>query len=136
MNLRLTRRTFLGAVLTAAASTVLGWRWWRSRHHAGLSAEVLQALLPHRESAALLGRHYLAATPHEADAQRLRALLAGSLEAVAAKPETLHRRVHEQIRDDFTAARVVAVDGWLLSLTEARLCALVSLGSAGHGTGT
>jgi len=34
--------------------------------------------------------------------------------------------IGDQIRDDFGAGRTVVVDGWLLSVTEARQCALYS----------
>jgi hypothetical protein len=39
---------------------------------------------------------------------------------------TLRRRVDRRIRADFAAGRVVSVDGWVLSRTEARLYALVN----------
>jgi hypothetical protein len=35
--------------------------------------------------------------------------------------------IDDQIRDDFTAGRTVVVDGWVLSVTEARQAALFSL---------
>jgi hypothetical protein len=38
-----------------------------------------------------------------------------------------NRSIEEQIRDDFAAARTVVVNGWVLSQTEARQCALYSL---------
>jgi hypothetical protein len=37
------------------------------------------------------------------------------------------RSIEEQIRDDFAAGRTVVVNGWVLSQTEARQCALYSL---------
>jgi hypothetical protein len=76
----------------------------------------------------LLGAHYRAATPSESTADALRGALAGGhgirLPFVAAKSPD------EQIRDDFAAGRTVLVDGWVLSVTEARQCALYSLRSA------
>ena len=38
--------------------------------------------------------------------------------------------IDDQVRDDFAAGRTVLVGGWVLSVTEARQCALFSLVSA------
>ena len=35
--------------------------------------------------------------------------------------------IDDQIRDDFESGRITVVDGWLLSVTEARQAALFSL---------
>jgi len=45
----------------------------------------------------------------------------------------LHRseianRLAQRVRDDFAARNTVMIDGWLVSLTETRLCALAALG--------
>ena len=45
-------------------------------------------------------------------------------------PWARHRSIAQQVRDDFAAGRTVVVDGWVLSATEARQCALFSLASA------
>jgi hypothetical protein len=37
-----------------------------------------------------------------------------------------HDRVVRQIREDFAHGRVVVLDGWVLSETEARLCAVMT----------
>jgi large subunit ribosomal protein L4 len=41
-----------------------------------------------------------------------------------------HASVDDKIRDDFAAGRTVLIDGWVLSLTEARQSALFSLTNA------
>ncbi len=41
--------------------------------------------------------------------------------------EAVRRRIANQVRLDFAQGAVVSVDGWLLSLTEARVYALVAL---------
>ena len=77
-----------------------------------------------------MGRAYLARTPEENDWQ----VLVGKLRA-----ETLlfERRAHEaknvraalkhQCIRDFSEGRTVLVDGWMVSSTEARLCAVLAL---------
>ena len=74
-----------------------------------------------------IGRQYRRTVPAEDDAQALRAsILAGapwgSRLGLARRPP-----VAERVRDDFAADRTVVVHGWVLSVTEARQCALFSL---------
>jgi hypothetical protein len=70
-----------------------------------------------------LGNHYRATTPSENTAAALRAVIskrpASRFPLLASRPA--------QIRDDFEAGRVVLIDGWVLSITEARQAALFSL---------
>ena len=63
-----------------------------------------------------IGAHYRTATPRENTADALRAALSNSSRA--------------KVRDDFEAGRTVVVDGWVLSITEARQAALFSLGAS------
>jgi hypothetical protein len=42
-------------------------------------------------------------------------------------PRAIRRFMKKQCRVDFARDRVVLVDGWLLAVTEARLCALAAL---------
>jgi hypothetical protein len=37
---------------------------------------------------------------------------------------SLLQRLDAQVRDDFASGTTIALDGWVLSRTEARLCAL------------
>ena len=131
MSINLSRRTFLGGVLTVAATTVLGLRWWRERRDARNHVTALLELLEHRDSAVVLGRRYREAVPSEAGKEPLIVALADTfgqaIDLPAGAPAMLRRIVDEQIHRDFNSGRVVEVDGWLLSMTEARLCALASL---------
>src|SRR5690606_2898810 len=70
------------------------------------------------EEARLLGERYLDAHPGERDAAKLLASLGGALDR-----EALARAV----REDARAGRTVQVEGWILSLTEARLYGLAAL---------
>jgi len=130
MSLRLSRRTFLGGLLAAAATAAIGLRWWQVRRQPEFPAARLVELLTHRDSAVLLGRRYRAAVPGEDGKAPLVAALAatfGSADALPPDQDGLRRVLAERIREDFTAGRMVAVDDWLLAVTEARLCALASL---------
>jgi hypothetical protein len=77
-----------------------------------------------------IGTRYRAVTPSEN--------ILGSLRDAISNTERrtlLHRwsprwSIENQIRNDFAAGRTVLVDGWVLSATEARQCALFSLASS------
>jgi hypothetical protein len=72
-----------------------------------------------------LGAHYRASTPAENSAQSLRAALSNGQGLRI--PFIKTGSFENQVRDDFAAGRTVVVDGWVLSVTEARQAALFSL---------
>lgn len=77
----------------------------------------------------MLGREYLAATPDEADIDRLVGHLAPAFGPPAWPLDAARAaaRFRTRVADDFAGGDVVEVRGWLLSRTELRLCALVAL---------
>jgi hypothetical protein len=105
------------------------------RAGAGARAEALAArltgCLSDAGGAYRLGAAYLVVAPEEADRARLALHIAGG----AARARALARRdtpdlrrwLRGRQRRDFAAGRTVEVAGWVLSRTEARLCALVAL---------
>jgi hypothetical protein len=77
------------------------------------------------DAAARLGRTYLKRYPENGDIESLLdALLQGS-EGSAEMPEFLSRKV----REDFADGRVVEVEDWQISETEARIFAAIALTS-------
>ena len=72
-----------------------------------------------------LGARYRAATPSENTAEALRAAISSGRGLRI--PFMRSRSIDDQIRDDFEQERIAVVDGWLLSVTEARQAALFSL---------
>ena len=92
----------------------------------------LVALLTHTESAKAIGNEYLQKYRLEANAHILIDKIASSpavndVEPFIATDRTLHELIDRMIHDDFEVERVVKLQGWILSLTEARLCALAAL---------
>jgi hypothetical protein len=84
------------------------------------------------ERAGAVGAAYRRATPTEStiDALLARVLDAGVAEAralAATDPGALYERLRAQHESDFAFDRVANVGGWMLSLTEARVCAVVSI---------
>lgn len=125
----LKRLGWLGAWIIATPHRALGTP--HSPDPAISLAAHLRMLFTHTASAAAIGNRYLAATPSEADPHTLAMLIARTPQATArllhADPSALRRLLAVQQRSDFRAGNTVTIDGWVLSQTEARLCALVAL---------
>lgn len=81
------------------------------------------------EDGASIGRAYLGLAPDEEDTGELLRLVLPPQSSVERPPseEELIRHLEQRIRRDFTAGATVEIDGWLLAMTEARLCALAFL---------
>lgn len=85
----------------------------------GSAAAPTLALIWEPETIAEVGKKYRATFPAEDSREKLNELLA-----------TLKGKdVEAAVKDDFVSSRTVQVDGWIISLTEARQCALASLTS-------
>jgi hypothetical protein len=72
-----------------------------------------------------IGTQYRATVPRENTAVTLREAISSSQHRQF--PWINGRSIDEQIRDDFADGRTAVVNGWVLSETEARQCALYSL---------
>jgi hypothetical protein len=84
------------------------------------------AALHDLDAARRIGRAYLADHPGEADAAVLTTWLDQALGKPASVPAA-RAALRRAVRDDMRGGRSVVVDGWVLALTEARLCALAGL---------
>ena len=129
------RRRFLllgagvgGMLLDATQPTWLGFVW---RDRSGRQHACLTGLLSHQESARFVGRTYLDRYPHEADVEvlvRQVAAVEGGIDYIdRAGERALRSLLQERIRRDFADEKIVTLEGWMLSVTEARLCALAAL---------
>ncbi len=126
----ISRRSLLKLAGTMAFSVVaVGYR--HQPAYQGLVAGRLRALLPHGAAAAALGTAYLAQVPSEASRDRLVAALIGSQPGRAAYDlgqRRLAAHLDRRIRSDFAAGRTLSLHGWIVSVTEGRLAALVAIG--------
>lgn len=123
------RRLVLGAAGLAASAVLWRLEMWLPRSAESVAAR-LTGLLTQADSARVIGREYLLATPAEATTARLTALVVAAALPRGIRGATdaqLHAHLSARIRDDFAEERVVTVAGWILSRTEARLYALTSL---------
>ena len=121
--MRLSRRSALGA----CASVIVGWLWAgvMRRPHGARASDPGWASDPGSTTDGrhvALGQAYLRRYPEEASQSRLAGL-------VPADPVARTR----QVRADFAVGQVVTLDGWVLSRTECRYCALHALSGTGRG---
>jgi hypothetical protein len=132
---RVTRRGFLGAAIGIGATAVLArskpWQALVSISGPTL-AQRLAGLIDDRSSAQAVGSAYLDVVPEDASVARLvdgvvSGLPAGRESVLAAEDDELRKLLATRIGSDFEQDRVVEVDGWILSPTEARLYALTTL---------
>jgi hypothetical protein len=125
---RLTRRGFLAAAALAA----IGGGGALYRLQAGDEfdpeleqteqvAELFDELAPARR----IGRAYLEEHADEASERTLVRLLGNVWDD---SPARLAAQARRAVRLDYESGRTVAVRGWILSVTEARLCALTTFG--------
>jgi hypothetical protein len=82
-----------------------------------------------RQSALVIGRHYLDQCPAEADSNKLVDTLLGEAgskqHGEAPSAGDLLTFFQEKLAEDFDQGNTVMIGGWVLSKTEARLCALM-----------
>jgi hypothetical protein len=131
-----TRRRFLRSLLLGMLAGASGaCRYPGDGPGAGQPATPawLGSIISAPESAGRLGRSYLANYPEEADADRLVAEIeaavtasGGTLSAVT-DADRMTAALQRLVRAEFARDQVASVSGWVLSRTEARLYALVSL---------
>jgi hypothetical protein len=127
---QLTRRGFLAAAALAAIGG--GGVLYRVRASDDFNPDLEQTaqaarLLGEVAPAQRLGRAYLAEHPNEASEQTLVRLLAAD-DVWGDTTAVFSANARRAVRQDFDSGRTVLVQGWVLSRTEARLCALTTFG--------
>ena len=118
----LDRRQFLSAAAGGAALTLMGARRVQydtaSDLHAISHPELLGAL--GANAVREIGEAYRTLVPAESDRASLETALRAELRAADSSNA-------DPVRADFAAGRVIVVRDWVLSVTEARQCALFSV---------
>jgi hypothetical protein len=128
---RFPRRALLLGAVGAGVSFVArstGWPFFVTG--SPVTAERLVGLLVYPDSAAALGMTYLHVVPEESNTRVLTSLLVQSLSRRGQIQHPSDGQLREFIRrasaDDFDRDRTFELKGWILALTEARLCALAA----------
>ena len=121
---RISRRDFVLVTTAIATASVIGLTKGQTAL-ASSEPDGEHQLVPlrGRAGAVIAAQRYLSLYPRHAEPGVLQALLEADLAAHRGDLKAL-------IKDDFCANRTMLADGWILSLTEARLCALANLAHA------
>jgi len=115
------RRRFLKASVAGGALALPIVSLLAACSNDGPPPEAIEKFFPDSAEVSRLGRAYRVSFPGENDSEILRSLLAELAELSVAEAA---------IQADFLNGDVVMLDGWILSRTEGRLCALFSLGES------
>ncbi len=127
------RRSFIGKASIAAAVAVTGgvvkWRFFAPRKLA-LAFPLMLSAFCDEATLRELGRKYLAQVPAEGSAGVLLSCLGAegaprasdASDAIEGASEAASRA-----EQDFQAKKILVIDGWVISRTEARQCALLAL---------
>ena len=130
---RITRRTTLRGLLGCIAMlpAVAATGRFVQNDSSNELARRMTAIYSSGLSAALIGKEYLRNAEHEGSSVTLQELI---LEGRNSQSDMcmldngqLHASLRSWIRDDFCSGRTVQVQGWILSVTEARLMALTAV---------
>lgn len=129
------RRSFVRMLLLLGALVpIRQWKMFVTTGDGSRTGDLLSSKLADffydKESARVIGLEYLRVAPREADAWELTKLICSGWnddEIAKAGPGKINALLLHQQREDFEKGRVVKVRGWILSATEARLCALTAL---------
>lgn len=123
------RRHFLFSLGTLLLS-IPAFAWLKFGYRGGeerLSRAVID-LFSDRDGMRRLGQRFLALQPHEADPERLRVRVESQLRGASMhSAKQLRESIAKCIQHDFSEGQIVVVDGWVLSLLEARLCGLCAV---------
>jgi hypothetical protein len=120
---QVSRRTFLLLVVGAGAGATAGWRLLTADGDSPNAA--VAGFFDDPSAARRVGEAYLERYPAEAGEERLTRLLGlGGGQPLAVE----QARVRAAVRRDYEESRLALVEGWYLSRTEGRLCALSTYG--------
>jgi hypothetical protein len=131
----LPRRDFLWQALAACGSTLLAPVSAAQGSQATASDRAMQAssayLADRTDAVRAIGEAYLRQLGRQPDREAILAAARASLESIrrARDERDAIRALERAVRDDFERGHTVQLEGWILSRTEAEICALTLLGS-------
>ena len=137
MNHMITRRKFTAGMISIFATIcspikVASATQPDSLKSGGLALENLSELVnENREGLVAVGKLYLRNNPFEADIVKLSGYVFDKQETTHNVNDMTSKDLHTWLQSrschDFSHGRIVDVQGWQLSITEARFCGLVSM---------
>jgi hypothetical protein len=126
-NLQKPRREFLREAVLLSASFLLPWlEACQSNSDPSIATPDFLSQIQEAKAIRAIGEAYIKIHPEEASPTTLSALLMGQQKGKA-DPTSITKNLREKISNDFQSGAVVVIKGWVLSITEARQCALFYL---------
>jgi hypothetical protein len=119
-------------LITLASIPTAGWlkTTWSATDQDFALASKLTCVLKDRSSAQMIGMLYLKTTPDETNIKQLLSRIRHTDPELEIHAQNNHTALYKRIKylqcKDFCEEHVVNIDGWILSQTEARLCALTT----------
>lgn len=119
-------------LITLGSIPIAGWlkSTWSATDQDYALASLLTNLFKDRSSAQMIGMLYLKITPDEANIKQLLSHICNTDPELEIHAQSNRAAFVRQIKilqcEDFYNGHVVNIDGWILSQTEARLCALTT----------
>jgi hypothetical protein len=119
------RRNFIFMTAAGACALVLPtWSCNNTVFNPLLAEPEMGSFIWDDETIAAIGKSFLQQFPDEDSKGKLTEILSKQL---TTNPDKIVEILNQEIKDDFKNDRIVMLDGWIVSVTEARQCALFSL---------
>jgi hypothetical protein len=117
------RRNFLLLTTAGAIATITPFCKSHRASQTPLNTPEFLAMICDAQTIRKIGTDYRTTTNNESQESQLTDLLTASLDQSKDQTEQITKRV----RTDFATGRIVTLEGYVISLTEARQCALFSI---------
>jgi hypothetical protein len=118
------RRDFILIATTGIAAVAVPYYYLKDvDYDSALAKPQLLSTIWDTKTINTIGNQYRLQVPDENSERILVKLLSADLSSA---PEQLDKSLQEKIKKDFETGNTVMIDGWILSITEARQCALFS----------
>jgi hypothetical protein len=123
------RRDFIHLSACATAGLALTATFGCNNQQADIEAQpFFFSYLADSKTIELTGLAYRKTNTDENDKSKLsKLILAGSNSQTLSDKDAIRLMLENKVKNDFKTGKVVLVNGWVLSLTEARQCALFSI---------
>jgi len=121
------RRKFITISTVGAAVIIVPTIYQIAKRYESLNPLIYPQTLAqiwNEETIKIIGSEYLLQTPNENNRQILKHLI---LENKSIIDSNLEKSLKDQIKKDFETKNIAIIDGWILSITEVRQCALYLL---------
>ncbi|HCW05740.1 MAG TPA: hypothetical protein DGG95_00035 [Cytophagales bacterium] len=121
------RRGFvlLGAGTVAAVAFPSYYFFRRIEYDPSLSIPKSLAMIWEKEEIKSIGKKYIIKSDEDSERSLVKSIMSGH-----DGEQSYDKFIEQKVKQDFQSGNTITVDGWVLSVTEARQCALHSIGKS------